>query len=371
MLYLRFLFLVLILARVPPPAVATNPVDRLRLNQIQVIGSHNSFKLAIDRELFERMVATNPGLRNLDYAHPSLTDQLNLGLRNLELDIYYDPQGGRYAQPLGLSVVRQEGGEPRPYDPEQRMRRPGFKVLHVQDIDFRSNCLTLQDALHELRAWSQANPRHLPVIVTFNANQSPIEWPGTVKPLEFDADAFDELDQEFFTGLGRDELIMPDEVRGQSQTLKSAIQASGWPLLASVRGRFLLVLDEQGESRDRYLAGHPSLRGRAMFVNSDIDSPEAAVMIRNDPVHGASEIAELVKHGFLVRTRADADTQEARSGDLARFEAAKRSGAQVITTDYYLSDWRLNPAFRVRFEHGACSRINPVTAPGHTPGPLE
>jgi hypothetical protein len=45
------------------------------------------------------------------------------------------------------------------------MARPGFKVLHVPDIDFRSNVLTFRDALRELKTWSDANPRHLPVAI--------------------------------------------------------------------------------------------------------------------------------------------------------------------------------------------------------------
>ena len=337
--------------------------DALRLNQIQVIGSHDSFKAAIDPHLYQLMVAANPDTQELDYAHPPLTDQLNLGLRALELDVYHDPEGGRYAKPLGLSMVRASGNEPRPYDPDGKMLEPGFKVLHFHDVDFRSNCLTLTDALKEIRRWSDSHPRHLPVIITLNVTDRPLNMPGTVEPLRIDRAALDALDKELLSTLGAEKLVLPDDVRGDYVTLEAAIRASAWPTLARARGRFLLVLDVAGRKRDDYLAGHRGLHGRAMFVDSEPGRPEAAVMIRNDPLSEGEAIAQLVRQGYLVRTRADAGTREARKGDYSRFEAAKKSGAQVISTDYYLADWRLKPDYRIRFDQESCYRVNPLTGP--------
>ena len=54
----------------------------------------------------------------------------------------------------------------------------------------------------------------------------------------------------------------------------------------------------------------------------------------NDPVEEQALIQERVKQGFLIRTRADADTREARAGNTARREAALASGAQYVSTDY-------------------------------------
>ena len=46
---------------------------------------------------------SNPqAARDLDYTHRSLREQLSrLGIRQLELDCYADPDGGRFARPLG------------------------------------------------------------------------------------------------------------------------------------------------------------------------------------------------------------------------------------------------------------------------------
>ena len=60
--------------------------------------------------------------------------------------------------------------------------------------------------------------------------------------------------------------------------------ANTWPALDQARGRFLFVLDETGAKRDRYVAGHPSLAGRVLFVNAPPESDEAAFLIMNEPI---------------------------------------------------------------------------------------
>jgi hypothetical protein len=58
------------------------------------------------------------------------------------------------------------------------------------------------------------------------------------------------------------------------------------------------------------------------------DSPEASFIIRNEPED--EDIESLVKQGFIVRTRADADcivSDERKNSALA-------SGAQIVSTDY-------------------------------------
>ena len=291
-----------------------------------------------------------------------MRDQLDGGLRALELDVVHDPEGGRYASPRGLAWLAERGiAAPRPYDPEGEMKAPGFKVLHVQDLDFRSNCATLARCLGELRRWSDAHPRHLPVVVTMNAKDDKLTGiDGVVEPLPFDAAAYDALDREILAVLPRARLIVPDDVRGERRTLREAVLANAWPTVDEARGRFLFVLDETGAKRDRYVAGHPSLRGRVLFVNAPPESDEAAFLILNEPIAGGERIRELVAQGFLVRTRADADTREARSGDTARREAAFASGAHVVSTDYYEPNPAFGTGYVVELPGGGVARCNPV-----------
>src|SRR5690606_15622448 len=191
--------------------------------------------------------------------HIPLTEQLALGLRSLELDVYHDPEGGYYSNPAGLDIVRASGNTPLPFDPEEKLKIPGLKVFHVQDIDFRSHQLLFKDALLELLEWSERNPEHTPIIITLNAKDGKI--PELRQPFEFDADALENLDTEIKNVIPESKLIVPDLVRGNEATLEGAILKNGWPLLDSLRGRFLFVLDEGRAKTDLYLQKFPNLTG--------------------------------------------------------------------------------------------------------------
>jgi hypothetical protein len=73
-----------------------SPTAGVRLNQIQVIGTHNSYHLRADDSLMKLIAAPDPqAARDLDYSHRPLREQLSqLGIRQLELDCYADPEGG-------------------------------------------------------------------------------------------------------------------------------------------------------------------------------------------------------------------------------------------------------------------------------------
>lgn len=334
--------------------------DELLLNQIQVIGSHNSYKQAIDPPLHQYLKQSNAALADgLDYSHIPMSDQLSLGLSNLEIDLYADAKGGKYAHPKGLEWV-DKSDQVKPYDPEGLMQEPGFKVFHVQDVDFRSNCLTLKKCLQELKSWSEANPGHNPVFITINAKDEVINKPDFTIPDKFTAAVFDELDKTIVENLGREKLITPDQVRGNEKTLESAVLSGKWPTLEAAKGKFIFILDETGEKRSAYIQGHPSLKGRILFANAEPGTPEAAFLILNDPIKDLIKIQDLVKKGYIVRTRADANTKEARSNDKRMFEAARRSGAQIITTDYYAPSTHFKSDYKISFDDGKYFQVNPL-----------
>jgi hypothetical protein len=341
-----------------------------RMNQVRVLGSHNSYKQAIDPSLFT-LLRQQIGNRaeGLEYHHLPVEAQLDRGLRGLEIDVVYDPQGGLYAHPKGLALEKERGLQPPAYDPDGLMAKPGFKVLHVPDIDFRANVYTFQQELAILKKWSDAHPRHLPISVTMNGKDDGIKQPGYVQPLPFDRAAYDGWDQEILTGLGRDKLITPDDVRGCHPTLEAAVLAQDWPDLEKARGKFFFVLDEHGRKMETYFDGHPSLKGRIMFVNQEEGKPEAAIRIVNEPLKDWSYIQYLVRSGYIVRTRADADTVEARKGDYSRWRAALISGAQIISTDYYQADPALNTGYHVQLPGGAPGQWDFLLLPPMRPLP--
>ena len=359
---LFFPFLFLLACTNPTPEEQTMTVDELKLNQIQVLGSHNSYKEAIEPALMQMLMAEDSArFQSLDYEHVSLTEQLELGLRKLELDVLHDPEGGRYAYPLGLDILKQAGVEPRPYDTAGLMESIGFKVLHVQELDFRSNCLRLIDCLQELKAWSDQHPKHLPITISFNAKTGGKYREDFVEALAFSSAAFDSLDAEILSMIPKERIITPDVVRGNYQTLEEAVLAQNWPTLAEARGKFLFVLDEKSqEKQDNYKAGHPSLKDRVIFILAAPGEPEAAFLFLNNPKSHQDSIKKLVQLGYLVRTRADAGTKEARRADYTRLEAALASGAQFISTDYYIATDKFGTDFKIQLPEAGVGRCNPV-----------
>lgn len=339
----------------------------LRMNDIVTIGTHNSYKQAIDPKIFALIQKTAPKVApTLDYSHRPLSDELSDGARAIEIDVAYDPKGGLFAHPLGPKMV----GLPEDTAYAEVMSKPGFKVLHFQDIDYRSSCVTLHDCLVVLKGWSRAHPDHVPILLSFNAKDDSLPNGQGTQALKFDAAAYDAMDAEIRSVLKAKDLITPDDVQGSYPTLREAVTKGGWPTLAASRGKFILALDEHGEKAALYARDKHSLKGRAMFIGEDdLSAPDAAFIVLNEPM--TDDIAGAVKQGFIVRTRADADTVEARANDTKRRDTALASGAQYVSTDYMVPDTRFGP-YVARMPARVIAACNPLTATAKCAGmPVE
>lgn len=331
------------------------------INQLQSMGTHNSYKEAIpDVEMALIKERNADAAITLDYSHRSLAEQLDKGARQIELDPSDDPQGGLYSTPLARKLLQAKGVTPPDYDLSV-LAQPGIKVIHVADIDYRSHCLLFVDCLKQVKAWSDANPTHTPILMMINPKSSGISWDGAVKVLPWGKEAFDRMDAEIRSVFSDDQLITPDDVKGTHATLREAVLAGGWPKLGEARGKLIFTIDLSPEANKPYAEGHPSLQGRAAFMTTFPDAPEAAYFTMNEPEQQLAEIQARVKQGFLIRTRADADTLEARSGAATRREAALASGAQFISTDYLWPDERFNTGYTATLPDGAVTRCNPVS----------
>jgi hypothetical protein len=343
----------------------------VRLNHVQVLGTHNSYHLEPYAPLLDLIETIDPNAAlSFEYSHRTLTEQFSqLGIRQVELDVFADPgPAPLFAGPIGEAAILGPDSVPI-----QGMLAPGEKVLHIQDIDYRTTCLTLAACLQEIEDWSVANPNHLPILVLIEAKDDPLvlppELPGVgpvppaAVPVPIGAPELDSIDAAIRSVFGPGQLITPDDVRGSRATLEEAVLQDGWPTLDEARGRVLFALDNTDAKRDAYIAGHASLQGRAMFTSSDPGTPEAAFVKLNDPVADLTQIQSLVEMGYLVRTRADADTLEARLGVTARRDAALASGAQFVSTDYPEADADLGTGYFVAIPGGEIGRCNPVLSP--------
>lgn len=353
----------------PAGAGSPAPADSLRINQIQSVGSHNSYHLAASAaETALRRAVIGSADDQMQYAHAPLGTQFgDQKVRQIELDVFRDDAGGKYASPF----IREAAG----HGAYGGMGQPGTKVLHIQDVDYRSNCLTLVACLQAVETWSDANPDHLPIAILMELKDDRLDIGGfdfTV-PDPWTASAMNALDAEIRTVMSPTDMITPDDVRGGATTLEQAVLSTGWPTLGASRGKVMFLMDNGGGYRTSYLQGHPNLEGRVMFTNATPGQPDAAFVKENDSL-ATARIQDLVADGYMVRTRSDADTLDARAGDTTHRDAAFASGAQWVSTDYPVSEYAqpYGTGFVVEVPGGTIARCNPVNGPvGCVSGDIE
>jgi hypothetical protein len=294
------------------PAPAYRLDDTLRLNQIQVLGTHNSYHVA---------PAPGPLLTpERDITQAPLAVQLaQQSVRQIELDVHAQAAG-----PLAVFHVRGDEG---------------------------TTCASLVQCLTEVRRWSEGHRGHLPVFVLIEPKH---EVGAFVDAMAIDA--------EVRSVFRPDQLLTPDDVQGSAPTLRQAVQERGWPVLGATRNKVVVILTDDAITRAAYTSGDTSLSRRAMFVYAPPTSPLGAIASVPDARLESARIASLLSAGYIIRTRADDSGVEARANDSSRASAALASGAQLVSTDFPVPA----PSGYVVPAPGRPARCNPVTTPPAT-----
>jgi len=303
---------------------------RMRLNQMQALGTHNSYH-------------TYPapgiaGIEALDYFEDPLDVQLqSQGVRQFELDVHVN------VAPAGT-----------------------FSVLHIEGVDEGTTCKAFVDCLNTIKAWSDAHPRHAPIGVQLEIKNA--DFPIANLPYRpWTAPDFDTLDSTIRSVFTGHRLFTPDDLRHDHASLPEAIAQDGWPTIDSVRGKVMFVMDNSGTFRDWYRAnGHDVLQGRVIFTNADPGASDAAFIKTNDPKGQFADIQSLVAQGYITRTRADADTVEARANDVTSRDMAFASGSTWVSSDFVVpgrAQALFGSPYVVQIPGGTPARCNPINTP--------
>ncbi len=296
------------------PTESSYPRDNeLRMNQLQLKGTHNSYHIAQDP----------PAVPELAYGFEPLEVQLeSQGVRKFELDTNYDEQTGL------------------------------IEVFHILIVDEGTQCRLFADCLRSIEAWSSEHPGHQPIFIQIEPKGRFPSWLGE--------SFFEAFEAQIYSAFTRARIVTPDDVQGDAATLREAVTTRGWPTLGQARGKVVFFINDSGDFREAYTRGQTSLGGRLMFAEADADDPYAAVRILNDAVQDRQEIEESVRAGFIVRTR-DGGLDAAQSNDRSVLDAALAGGAQIISTDYPAQS--ADTDYFVEIPGGTPSRCNPLTAP--------
>ncbi|HOC98450.1 MAG TPA: Ca2+-dependent phosphoinositide-specific phospholipase C [Myxococcota bacterium] len=302
--------------------------DVIRLNQIQIKGTHNSYHIESPESL--------PQWR---YTMAPLDVQLeSQAVRQVELDIHLT------------------------YDND-------LEVFHVPFADPLSTCVKFKDCLRIVRNWSDRNPSHLPIFILIEPKD---DMDGEDLKL---VGRLDLVEQEILTVFKRERIITPDEVRNGHSSLREALVQDGWPTLGQSRGRVMFLMLDNAEHLDAYLLQHPNLEGALIFGRNGRGEPWSSILelMHPDRESRFQEIQSAVDENYLVRSNADdSDTPAAE----AEVKAAKaiESGAHLINTDHPVmgSVSNQDPDYKFDLPDGVTAICNAKNAPeGCTPEILE
>lgn len=280
--------------------------EGVKINEIAVMGTHNSYQLlgtAPKRALMKVLQIISFGAveNKAVFEMDTFTEQLEQGVRNLEIDI---------------ETVDDEGDI-------------SFIVTHSPIIDNVTSAYNFAKGLEEIAMWSDNNPGHLPIYLL-------IEPKGDVLSINnmknFSAEYAIEFDKVLRQVLG-DRLLTPGQVMGEYESLEEMRNADSWPTLAQAAGK-IIVLMHPCDVTQEYIDIDTSIRTQAMFPMlrfGDIDKSYASFILDNDPASATENNKKTVdENNLMVRTRAD-DYPDFSS---ERYSSAKNCGSHIITTDY-------------------------------------
>ncbi len=280
--------------------------EGVKFNEVAFIGTHNSYQkecVSARQRLFDSVSTVTFGLVNAEksrFSSDYLTDQLNLGIRSIELDIE--------------TVVKDD--------------TVSFVCTHEPVFDTTSHCYALELALEELKLWSDANPNHLPVTVIIEPKKAFIpEENMRYFTCEY-ANLLGELAEEIFG----EALLTPADMLRDHNSFGEMRAADDWLTLDETKGKIMLLLHETSVTED-YIKQDSSVKSQVMFPMlryGDADRDCASFLIINKARDIKEQAAEVLGKNLIIRTRSDnfGSYKEESSA------IALASGAQIVSTDY-------------------------------------
>jgi len=240
----------------------------IALNRVQVVGTHNSVHVAGMFSIF---------IPYWQYTHPSLIDQLNTGIRHLEIDLWYNKSFGMW------------------------------EVWHECVDRLTVTPLLLRDVLSQLFSWSKSNQGHFPLSINLDIKGAYISGTSYLTPWllgrgfshsKADRQIFQALEREILAEFPIPNLHTPASMLlgSGTKTLREAIQKSGWPAVNALRGKTQFQLNLNG-CRASLNTVIPSSVFFKRGHNFQDPEPDVGWFETNDPV--VTKI--LIEKGYFVR----------------------------------------------------------------------
>ena len=301
----------------------------IKFNEISFIATHNSYQTPSTKEykkIFSNLDKLTFGLVNgskTDFWSESLTDQLNCGIRSLEMDVEVFDRNGEIS----------------------------FTCMHSPNFDMTTSCYDFSLGLKEIAMWSDNNPNHLPVTIIVEPKQTFLPMKD-MKALN--VDYAKELDKMLRETLG-EKLFTPADMLRDFGSFGEMRAADDWCEVKDMLGKVLILLHE-GNVTENYINIDPSIKSQAMFPMlrpKDAERDCTSFILCNKPEELLEINDYIIKEKkIIVRTRTDKFTEVTQS----RLENAMKSDAHIVSTDFPIRTDLTPDSYVVTFNNGKTVR---------------
>ncbi len=276
----------------------------IKYNEMRFLSTHNSYKADMNNSFkwIKNNLLDPLGIDWLDkfrLSYEPLSEQLNNGVRSLELDV----------------ITKWSGTE------------RSFVCCHIPYFDMNSNCFDFELALKEVKLWSDNNPGHMPISIIVEPKLSTTPYQGL--PI-FTLSAANQLDGIVSEIFGTS-LFTPSDFLRDYDSFTEMRAADDWPTVKSMCGKVVVMLHDNAVT-NQYAEQDTTLRSQSMLPmvdDNNADSEYASVVVQNSPKKVELN-KSFVEAGLIVRTRLDTNLVY----DEERFSCGLESGAQILTTDF-------------------------------------
>ncbi|HRR89953.1 MAG TPA: Ca2+-dependent phosphoinositide-specific phospholipase C [Eubacteriales bacterium] len=294
----------------------------VKVNELVYLATHNSYKQGLHKEsyaFYNYLLAPFIG-RDFNYGFDTLTEQLNMGIRSIELDV--------------SKLVYEDGSF-------------AIQCFHNYFLETNSTAINFEMALREIKFWSDYNSGHFPLFILIEPKPT---LPFT-QCKALDEAGFDALDAMLEDVFGS-KLVDYQEFLNGSANAKELRETNNYPTLESMMGKVVFLLHDKAAAREFYY-GRENMKMLPAVANNYVTRGKytdiACFAIANN-AKKTSMLEQFVADNYMVRTRIDVYPNFSAKNT----ESALSAGANILSTDFPPSINHLYP------EHTASISDNPA-----------
>lgn len=275
---------------------------QIKINQMRYLCTHNSYKQGLHKpaNFFYNYIIPYAIGKKSNYGYDNITQQLNIGIRGFEFDLYYLENEDEYR----------------------------FECYHNSWLETNSSVVDFEKGLEEIKMWSDYNPNHMPIFITIEPKDDvPFDKAKGMGKVELEK--LDNLILEYFP----EKIITYSQMLNGYGSFQEMREANGYIKLEDCIGKFVFLLHEY-ENFEEYIditaenrAMIPLVWASSLKENKYLD---LTCFAQDHDYFHPEKLEPLIADNYIVRTRLDIYPKYEFETTTARLA----TGAQLVCTDY-------------------------------------